>query len=99
MFRFFKKHPEYQREFGAFKDMPVEELPKNKRFQAHCASVVNALNNVVDSINDFELLEASLVSLGERHKHRGQTKQQFDVGSYYSISLFIHSFIFFIKLN
>ncbi|KOX77511.1 Cytoglobin-2 [Melipona quadrifasciata] len=75
--RFFKKYPEYQRYFPAFKDTPLNELPANKRFQAHCASVITALNNVIDSLHDPELMEASLVSLAERHKKRGQTKEEF----------------------
>ncbi|KAF3419978.1 hypothetical protein E2986_14097 [Frieseomelitta varia] len=75
--RFFKKYPEYQRYFPAFKDTPLNELPANKRFQAHCASVITALNNVIDSLHDPALMEASLISLAERHKNRGQTKEEF----------------------
>lgn len=74
----FKKHPEYQELFPAFKDVPLEELPANKRFQAHSGSVVTALNNIIDSLNDPGLLEANLLTLGERHGQRGQTKQQFE---------------------
>lgn len=77
MTAFFKKYPEYQRYFPAFKDTPLNELPANKRFQAHCASVITALNNVIDSLHDPALMEASLVGLAERHKKRGQTKEEF----------------------
>ncbi|XP_076686489.1 globin-like [Andrena cerasifolii] len=77
MIAFFKKYPEYQRYFSAFKDIPVNELPCNKRFQAHCASVITALNNVIDSLHDPGLMEASLIGLAERHKKRGQTKEEF----------------------
>lgn len=79
--RFFKKYPEYQRYFPAFKDTPLTELPANKRFQAHCASVITALNNVIDSLHDPALMEASLIGLAERHKNRGQTKEEFQVGN------------------
>ncbi|XP_076242699.1 cytoglobin-2-like [Calliopsis andreniformis] len=77
MSAFFKKYPEYQQYFNAFKDIPVNELPDNKRFQAHCASVITALNNVIDSLHDPGLMEASLIGLAERHKKRGQTKEEF----------------------
>lgn len=79
IFRFFKKYPEYQRYFNAFKDIPINELPDNKRFQAHCASVITALSNVIDSLHDPGLMEASLIGLAERHKKRGQRKEEFQV--------------------
>ena len=75
----FEKYPAYQNDFGAFKDLSLDELRANKKFQAHCMNVVTALNNVIDSINDPALLEASLSIIGERHAKRGQTKEQFIV--------------------
>ncbi|KAL7300188.1 globin [Trichogramma pretiosum] len=77
MITFFKKHPEYQKLFGAFKDLPVDELAANKKFQAHCLSIITALNNVVDSMGDPALLEANLLAIGERHHRRGNTREQF----------------------
>ncbi|XP_011497852.1 PREDICTED: globin [Ceratosolen solmsi marchali] len=77
MIAFFKKYPEYQKLFSAFKDVALEELSANKKFQAHCLNVVTALNNIIDSINDLALLEANLLGIGERHHRRGQTKEQF----------------------
>ncbi|CAL7936063.1 unnamed protein product [Xylocopa violacea] len=78
MTAFFKKYPEYQRYFTAFMDTPLNELPANKRFQAHCASIIVALNTVIDSLHDPGLMEASLIGLAERHKKRGQTKEEFE---------------------
>ncbi|XP_058798119.1 globin [Phymastichus coffea] len=77
MTAFFKAHPDYHQDFAGFKDVPLDELPGNKKFQAHCLAVVTTLSNVIDSMNDTELLAANLVSIGEKHNKRGQTKQQF----------------------
>ncbi|KAG7189408.1 hypothetical protein KM043_017113 [Ampulex compressa] len=77
MLAFFKRYPAYQRYFAAFKDIPLDELSSNKRFQAHCANVVLALNNVINSLHDPGLMEAELMALGEKHKKRGQTKAEF----------------------
>ncbi|XP_034937440.1 cytoglobin-like [Chelonus insularis] len=74
---FFKHYPEYQAFFPAFKDIPHKDLPENKKFQAHALNVVTALNSTVDALTDVGLLEATLISLGERHGRRGQTTQQF----------------------
>ncbi|CAK9834328.1 unnamed protein product [Anthophora retusa] len=77
MTAYFKKYPDYQRYFTAFMDTPLNELSANKRFQAHCASIITALNNVIDFLHDPGLMEASLIGLAERHKKRGQTEEQF----------------------
>ncbi|XP_076652825.1 globin 1 isoform X1 [Halictus rubicundus] len=77
MTAFFTKYPEYQQSFEPFKDIPVTELAANKKFQAHCASIIATLNTVIESLHDPELMEASLISLAERHKKRGQTKEEF----------------------
>ncbi|XP_014210475.1 globin [Copidosoma floridanum] len=77
MIAYFKEHPDYQKLFSGFKDVPLEELPGNKRFQAHCQSIMSALSNVIDAMGDPSLLEATLGAIGERHHRRGQTKKQF----------------------
>ncbi|XP_008546778.1 globin [Microplitis mediator] len=74
---FFERYPEYQSFFPGFKDVPLKDLPGNKRFQAHAVSVITALNSTIDALSDVGLLEATLVTLGERHGKRGQTAQQF----------------------
>ncbi|XP_026669091.1 globin [Ceratina calcarata] len=77
MTAFFGKYPDYQKNFPAFADTPLDELAGNKRFQAHCMSIVAALNDVIDSLHDPGLMEATLIGLAERHKKRGQTTEQF----------------------
>ncbi|EZA60245.1 hypothetical protein DMN91_010510 [Ooceraea biroi] len=77
MLALFTEYPEYQKQFKLFKDVPFDELPKNKRFQAHSANVVSALSSVIHQIHDPALMEATLLSLADRHKARGQTEEQF----------------------
>lgn len=78
MLALFTQYPETRKEFRLFKDMPLDELPKNKRFQAHCANVISTFSSAIDYVRDPELMEASLLSLIERHKARGQTRQHFE---------------------
>ncbi|XP_072748112.1 globin 1 isoform X2 [Anoplolepis gracilipes] len=78
MIALFKQYPEYQKQFKSFKDMPLDELPKNKRFQAHCASIIATFTKLIEQMCDPELMEATLINLIEKHKNRGQTRQQFD---------------------
>lgn len=77
MTRYFKKYPQYHKVFIAFKDIPVDELPANKKFQAHCQNIMSTLSNAFDALNDIDLMEAILHTAGERHDRRGQTRQQF----------------------
>lgn len=77
MLALFERHPEYQKQFKLFKNIPVDELSKNKRFQAHCANIITAMSSAIDNVHDPELSEAGLLSLADRHKGRGQTVEQF----------------------
>lgn len=75
---YFKKYPESQKEFKAFKDIPIDELSKNKRFQAHCVNVIATLGKAIEQMNDSELMEASVINFTEKHKIRGQTQKHFE---------------------
>jgi len=75
----FKQYPEYQKQFKLFKDVPIDELPKNKRFQAHCVNIISAISKLIEQMCDPELMQATLINLIEKHKNRGQTQEQFEV--------------------
>lgn len=77
MLNLLAKHPSYRDQFKSFKHIAVENLGKDKRFQAHCRSIAMTIGATVDSLDDPGLLEASLVMLGEKHYERGQTKEHF----------------------
>lgn len=55
----------------------MKDLPTNKRFQAHCNSVIYGLSAVIDLINNTDLLVAQLLKVGETHKPRGVTDQAY----------------------
>ncbi|KAI4495508.1 hypothetical protein M0802_008722 [Mischocyttarus mexicanus] len=78
MLAYFKKHPEHQQSFKPFKDMSLEELPGNKRFQAHCAGIIATISSAIDSLQDFDLLVANIEIFTERHRKRGQKVNEFE---------------------
>lgn len=78
MIALFKQYPEYQKQFKPFKDVPIDELPKNKRFQAHCVNIISAISKLLEQMCDPELMQATLINLIEKHKNRGQTQEQFE---------------------
>ncbi|XP_070166711.1 globin 1 [Polyergus mexicanus] len=88
MIAFFKQYPEYQKQFKPFKDIPIDELPKNKRFQAHCASIISTFSKLIEQMYDPELMQASLINVIEKHKNRGQTQEQFENLKQLLLSLF-----------
>lgn len=106
---YFKKYPEHQRSFPAFKDMPIDQLNNNKKFQAHCAGIIATISTVIDSLQDAELLVANIVVFAERHRKRGQTIKSFEVYTlvYYKlikkkkkneIAIFFHFYVINISI-
>lgn len=73
----FESNPSHQRHFEAFKDVPLKDLPSNRKFQAHCTSVMYALTSVVDNLDDTECLVEMLTKLGQNHHRHGITRQEF----------------------
>ncbi|CAH0564398.1 unnamed protein product [Brassicogethes aeneus] len=72
----FEKNPKYLQLFP-FKDIPLKDLPENKRFQAHCNKVIHGFNAIIDSLDNTELLVTTLLKVGETHKPRGVTEEAF----------------------
>lgn len=68
--RFFEKHPEYQRLFPEFRDVPPEELEKTNALYGHAKRVMKAVENAVSALDDAESFSAYLDELGRRHKTR-----------------------------
>jgi hypothetical protein len=80
--RFFEENPSYQGYFKAFKDVPMEDLPTNTKFQAHAKNVMYAFTSVVDSLDDTGCLVEMLIKLGQNHYRHGISRQEFYVSSY-----------------
>ncbi|KAF7282706.1 hypothetical protein GWI33_002171 [Rhynchophorus ferrugineus] len=65
----FKKHPKYHQLFP-FRDTPLEELPKNNRFRAHCVSLMYSFTSIVQNIENTVLLQELLTKQGVAHVPR-----------------------------
>lgn len=74
---FFEANPSYQSKFKSFKDVPLKDLPRNPKFQAHCTSVMYALTSVVDNLDDTGCLVEMLFKLGQNHYRHGISRQEF----------------------
>jgi len=74
---FFTQYPEYQSLFRGFADVPLDRLSDNKRFQAHAFTVLNAINGLVDNLDDPEVLTELLLKTGQNHGRRSLKRGEF----------------------
>ena len=75
----FKAHPEIQKEFKAFVGRDPDSLKKNPRLVAHASTVMSAVSNVVDNLNDPATLVEILKTTAVNHRIRGVKKEYFEV--------------------
>lgn len=87
--RLFEQHPEYQKLFKAFADVPKDKLPTNGKLLGHATSVMYALNSIVDNLEDPVCLVELLHKVGSSHAPRNITRKHFEV----NISIFLFSFL------
>ncbi|KZS12425.1 Uncharacterized protein APZ42_022522 [Daphnia magna] len=78
LFRFIKAHPEYQKKFSKFADVPQSELLTNGNFLAQAYTILAGLNVVIQSLSSQELLANQLNVLGGAHQPRGVTPAMFE---------------------
>ncbi len=78
-YRFLKEHPEYQKKFTAFANVPQDKLMKNGNFLAQAFTIMAGLNVVISSLGSNELLAAEMSHLGKTHFERGITQAMFEV--------------------
>ena len=78
LFRFIKAHPEYQKMFKSFADVPQAELLGNGNFLAQAYTILAGLNVVIQSLSSQELIANQINALGGAHKPRGATPIMFE---------------------
>ncbi|XP_023242224.1 globin-like [Centruroides sculpturatus] len=67
---FFKTNPDHQKVFTSFADVPLSELPKNKKLMAHASSVLYSISSLVDSLDDVECLKEMVIKIAHNHLRR-----------------------------
>lgn len=75
LFSFFTKFPEYLQYFN-FAQLFTEtnELMENKDYQAHCLTVMMAINTMIEyGLNDPPLLKSLVSKIGRSHFRRRLT--------------------------
>ena len=94
---FLKAHPELQKKFTLFADVPQSELLKNGNFLAQSFTIMAGFNVIVQSLGSDELLAYELKHLGKTHFERGVTVPMFEVAPSFLFTpkeFFINSFVF-----
>lgn len=76
--KYFQEHPEYQKFFRAFSDVPLSELRGNRRLLAHATSVMYAITSVVDNLDDPDCLIELLAKIGVSHIPRNLARHHFE---------------------
>jgi hypothetical protein len=79
LFRFVKAHPEYQKMFSKFANVPQNELLSNGNFLAQAYTILAGLNVAIQSLSSQELMAGQLNALGAAHQPRSATPIMFEV--------------------
>ena len=72
-------HPELQKKFSTFADVPQDKLKKNGNFLAQAFTIMAGLNVVIQSLGSNELLAVQMAHLGKTHFERGISRGMFEV--------------------
>lgn len=77
---FFRAYPHHQMKFQRFSSLPLDELPQNKRFQAHTFTAVSTLNSLLTTLDDEDMFDEMIRKIGENHiKRHGVVQADFMV--------------------
>ncbi|CAG7834222.1 unnamed protein product [Allacma fusca] len=85
---FFQTFPEYQRKFKGFADVPLVQLAENKRLKAHAFTVLNAINGLIDNLDDLEVLNELLFKTGQNH-----IKRNLKISDFQNLKENLHEFL------
>ena len=76
---FLQAHPEYQKKFSLFADVPMFDLMKNGNFLVQSYTILAGLNGVINAMGSKDNLFKEINHLGWTHFNRGITTAQFEV--------------------
>ena len=76
---FLTAHPEYQKKFSLFADVPMSDLMKNGNFLGQSYTILAGLNEFIEAIGSKDNLAREVNHLGAAHFKRGVTPAMFEV--------------------
>lgn len=84
-----RENPEYKLLFKRLKDVSIDELATNPKFQAHASKVGATLVSIVNFLDKPKELEKLLSSIGSRHKKYGLTPTHFQASDSWILFLYL----------
>nr|BAO18444.1 globin [Polypedilum nubifer] len=80
LYAVFKDYPEIQDKFPAFASQDLEAIKNSEAFTSHAKRIFGQLSSIFDQIgvdSNEEEIKASLERIGETHRNRNATKEDF----------------------
>jgi len=78
LFRFLQAHPEYQKKFSLFANIPKSELMTNGNFLGQAYTIMAGLNEVIEALGSKDNLAKEINHLGWTHFNRGVSVAMFE---------------------
>lgn len=78
-FRLFTAHPDYKKHFITFREIPTEDLKKNRQFQAHSLNIITSISNIIDNLEKPDLVLVMCKKLGTSHNKNHIKEVHFNV--------------------
>ncbi|KAK7070956.1 oxygen carrier activity protein [Halocaridina rubra] len=75
----FRRQPVLQTRFKGFAGKSEDELKNSRRLAAHGSTVMLAINNLVENLDDLDTLVDLLKTTGDNHFRRGVPKGDFEL--------------------
>ena len=84
-FSFLQAHPEYQKKFSLFADVPKSELMTNGNFLGQAYTIMAGLNEVIEAMGSKDNLAKEIKHLGWTHFNRGVSTAMFEVFPFFKL--------------
>ena len=92
-------HPEYQKKFSLFADVPRSELMRNGNFLGQSYTILAGLTEVIEAMGSKANLAKEVNHLGAAHFKRGVTPSMFEVNIYETMPFLKFLFLLIIVTN